>query len=379
MTITQKDSVFTVSTDMIPIDKVLPYDLYINSSGREGYERFVCIFRHGKSLSDNEVHEIKKRFNQVYVREAERGSFLKAFTDVKGVSQERKTGVVKDSAIKHLSSLFQKDKELTSEVLNDSLLGCKDTVESMVNLIKEDDVDKVQDLIGKLSFHDFYTFDHSINVAMYCISIYKMIKPDASDKEMIVAGLGGLLHDIGKIKIPTNIINSPYKLKDDEYHMIRQHPGWGNELIAPTDVSTHGTPKGIIQQVIYQHHENYDGSGYPNAIKGEDIHILARLTAMSDFFDAITTKRSYHQVMDPEEAINLMKNSVGKKLDPKLYKLFSKHMIDHKNCHIESGYEHCVHSSFDPCQPRIVAPWEIPNDPKEAAETIIHQEFIKAG
>lgn len=378
MSITQKDSVFTVSTDMIPVDKVLPYDLYINSSGREGYERFVCVFRHGRQLTELELHEIKKRFTHLYVREAERGIFLKTFTDKKDIPQEQRTMVVKESAIKHLGDIFSKDKELTSEVLNESLHGCKDSVESMVNLIKADDVDKVQELIAKLSFHDFYTFDHSINVAMYCISIYRMIKKDATDQELIVAGLGGLLHDIGKIKIPTNIINSPYKLRDDEYHMIRQHPGWGNELIAQPDVSTHGTPKQIIQQVIYQHHENFDGSGYPNGLAGEDIHVLARLTSMSDFFDAITTKRSYHEVMNPEEALNLMKNSVGKKLDPKLYKLFSHHMINHKDCQIEDGYDRCIHATFDPCQPRIVAPWEIPDDPVDNTSTIVHQDLKKS-
>lgn len=378
MTITQKDSVFTVSTEMIPVDKVIPYDLYINSSGREGFERFVCIFRRGRVLSDHELHEIKQRFQHLYVRETERGPFLKAFTDLTGVPQEKRALVVKDSAIKHLGNIFSKDKELTSEVLNESLGGCKDSVESMVQLIKADDVDKIQELIGKLSFHDFYTFDHSINVAMYCISIYKMIKPDASDQELIVAGLGGLLHDIGKIRIPTNIINSPFKLKDDEYHMIRQHPGWGNDLIAQPDVSTHGTPKNIIQQVIYQHHENYDGSGYPNNLQGESIHVLARLTAMSDFFDAITTRRSYHEVLSAEEALNLMKNSVGKKLDPKLYKLFSRHMINHKHCHVDGDYHVCIHDSFDPCQPRIVAPWEIPDDPVDNAATIVHQDFKKS-
>lgn len=373
MSINAKNSVFTVSTEMIPKNKVLPYDLYINSSGREGYERFVCICRQGRTLSENELYEIQQRFHNVYVREVDRGNFLKAFTDVPGVPIEKKAVLVKESAIKHLGEIFSKDTELTSEVLNESLHGCKETIEGLVSLIKKDDVDSIQNLIGKLSFHDFYTFDHSINVAMYCISIYRMIKPDARDQELIVAGLGGLLHDIGKIKIPTQIINSPYKLKDDEFHLIQQHPGWGSELIGQPDISTHGTPKNIIQQVIHQHHENFDGSGYPRGLTGENIHVLARLTAMSDFFDAVTTKRSYHEVLSADEALNLMKNSVGKKIDPKLFTLFSRHMTSHQHCHLDSDYHQCAHQMFDPCQPRIVAPWEIPDDPREAAETIVHQ------
>ena len=89
MSINAKNSVFTVSTEMIPKNKVLPYDLYINSSGREGYERFVCICRQGRTLSENELYEIQQRFHNVYVREVDRGNFLKAFTDVPGVPRKK--------------------------------------------------------------------------------------------------------------------------------------------------------------------------------------------------------------------------------------------------------------------------------------------------
>jgi len=363
MSITKTDSVFTVSPDMVPTGQVLPYDLYVNASGREGYERFVCIFKHGKALTENERHELTQRFHHLYVREIERGSSLRTFTAQSSASPVVRTTLVKDTAIKHLGQIFHSGgQEISSQVLNESLTGCKDSVESLLQVIEKNEVDQIQDLIAKLSFHDFYTFDHSINVAMYCIAIYRMIKPNASRAELTIAGLGGLLHDIGKVKIPTNIINSPYKLSDDEYKTIRQHPGWGHELLeSPKVDAIGGGVKRIVQQVIYQHHENYDGSGYPNHLIGEDIHILARLTALSDFYDAITTQRSYHEVLDPEEALNLMRNSVGRKIDPKLFTLFSRHMMEHKHCQIDRDYPHHAHLSFDPCQPCLEMPWKEPS------------------
>jgi HD-GYP domain-containing protein (c-di-GMP phosphodiesterase class II) len=142
-----------------------------------------------------------------------------------------KTNVIKDAAIEYLNNIFGKDKEFSTELLAKNIEGCRDVVESMVDALDQHNIDSLRNLIGNLSFHDFYTYDHSINVSMYCISIYRAINPKATRRELMHAGLGGLLHDLGKIKIPTHILNNPGGLSDEDYQIIKQHPDFGLDLL----------------------------------------------------------------------------------------------------------------------------------------------------
>lgn len=353
MTITQSNNVFSVSSEMIQTSRPLDFEIYINSSGRKGYDRFVRIVKQGYRLQANELHELKKRFTNLYVLESQRNRFVKSFVSNHAAAIDTKTGVVRETIFKHLGEVFHDPQHLNSDVLCKTLEGCRESVDSLITVIKQEEVMDIQRLIAKLGSHDFYTLDHSINVAMYCLSFYKMIKPNATDTELMIAGLGGLLHDLGKTKLPTSLINNPNKLSEEEFAEIKRHPGWGKLLIEDPRHHVPNLANHIISKVIYQHHENYDGSGYPNNIQGENIHILARLTSFADFYDAITTKRTYHDPLDPEEALNLIRNSSGKKIDPKLFKIFSGHMCEHHHFHIDDGYERCVSINFDPCQPSI--------------------------
>lgn len=356
---TNNNVLFSVSSDMIAVDKPLDYEIYINSSVIVGSDRFVKMIKQGYRLPVLELQELKNRFKNLYILESQRSQFVKSFVSTnKSASTEKKTSLVREAVFKHLGDVFHDSDHLNSEVICKSLQGCKDSVESMITIIKDVDVMDVQRLITKLGTHDFYTLDHSLNVAMYCMAFYRMIRPQASQSELMIAGLGGLLHDIGKIKISNAIINNTDKLTDSEFTEVKKHPGWGKLLIEDPKHFIPNLTNHLVAQVIYQHHENYDGSGYPNKIKGENIHLLARLTSFADFYDAVTTKRSYHEALDPEEAINLMRNSSGKKLDPKLYQIFSERMCKHQHFQIDQNYHNCVHHQFDPCQPCIVKPWQ---------------------
>jgi HD-GYP domain-containing protein (c-di-GMP phosphodiesterase class II) len=346
-------SYFSVGFDLILVDKELPYDLYVNSSSNKLKEKFVRIFPMTGLLSKDDVENYKKKYHQLYILESQRDAYLRSLIDCAGLEDIQKTEVIKDSAIHYLDTLFDPTKEFSTEVLNETISGCRDSVESMVDVLKDYDVKQVQNLIGDLSFHDFYTYDHSINVSMYCISIYKILKPDASREEIVLAGLGGLLHDLGKIKIPTHIINNSGKLDDEQFDMIKKHPRFGFDLIRSSDVDCPGVDFRVVQRIIYEHHENYNGTGYPEGLKGEEIHILARVTAIADFFDAITTKRSYHEALAPEDAIAVMEKSVGKKIDPALFEVFKKTVSQV----VDKNFNQELPDDFDPCQPHDVLPF----------------------
>jgi hypothetical protein len=114
-----------------------------------------------------------------------------------------------------------------------------------------------------------------------------------------------------------------------------------------------GVDLGIIKRVVYEHHENFNGTGYPNKIAGENIHLMARITAIADFFDAITTKRSYHEVLSTEDALEVMNKTAGKKIDPVLFEVFTTKV---KNLVLKGKTNIELEEGFDPCQPHQALP-----------------------
>lgn len=348
---------FSISFDLVLLDKALPYDLYINSSANEERERFVRVYPKNDFLSLEDLKIFKKKYFQIYVHEFQRNDYLKSLIQIKGASDTLKTDVIKSSAIHYLDKIFDKDKEFTTELLSETIADCKNAVLSMVDVIKDYDVSKLQNLIASLSFHDFYTYDHSINVSMYCISLFKAAKPEATNDEITMAGLAGLLHDIGKIKISTDIINKPEKLSEEEFNIIKTHPANGFDLLNETPCACEGVDFEIIKRVVHEHHENFNGTGYPKKISGADIHLFARVTAIADFFDAITTKRTYHEVLTTEDAVAVMAKTVGKKLDPQLFDVFTKSV---KQLVLSGKIHKELPLDFDPCQPQNVLPFRNP-------------------
>lgn len=348
---------FSISFDLIAIEHAIPYDLYVNSSANENKERYVRIYPKNDLITSEELKIFKKKYFQLYVHESQREQYLKSLINCSNVPDSQKSEIIKDSAIHYLDKLFDKDKEFTTEILSETLQGCKTTVESMVDVIKDYDVSKLQSLIATLSFHDFYTYDHSINVSMYCIALYSAARPNAPKEEIVLAGLGGLLHDIGKLKISTDIINNPDKLTEDEFDIIKKHPDYGYNLLVENSCDCEGVDFEIIKRIVHEHHENYNGTGYPQKLVGVDIHLLARVTAIADFFDAITTKRSYHEVLPTEDAIAVMSKAVGKKLDPDLFQIFTTSV---KQLILTGKINRELPEDFDPCQPQNVLPFRTP-------------------
>jgi HD-GYP domain-containing protein (c-di-GMP phosphodiesterase class II) len=319
-----KRTYFSVSYELIITGNTLPFDLYVNSSGHDKKVRFVRVFPKGQELTDEDVHEFKTKYPQLYVPESQRNIYMQSLVQSRHFSDTDKGNVVKSAAIDYLDRLFELEREFSTEVLVATIEGCREVVENMVDVVEDQGVEGLQNLIGSLSFHDFYTYDHSINVSMYCISIYKLLYPKATREEMMNAGLGGLLHDLGKIKVPTEILNSPDRLTDEQFAMIKQHPDFGLDLIKEGE---HEISADVnlqeIKRVVHEHHENWDGTGYPSKLAGEDISELSRICAIADFFDAVTTKRSYSDVMSVDQALKIMAKTKGKKLDPEMFDKFA--------------------------------------------------------
>jgi putative nucleotidyltransferase with HDIG domain len=165
---------------------------------------------------------------------------------------------------------------------------------------------------SSLEKRDPYTAGHSERVAKYAVSIARELGLSEADLELI--HLGGLLHDIGKIGIPDYVLNKPDRLTDEEFTIMKKHPVLGDELLrevyAFSNVLTEEERQQLLDIVLY-HHERPDGRGYPAGLKGDAIPVYARITAVADAYDAMTSNRAYRNAMSLDRATKILREGAG--------------------------------------------------------------------
>ena len=178
----------------------------------------------------------------------------------------------------------------------------------------------VRALANSIDAKDAYTMGHSERVAKYSVEIGK--KLNLTEEESKNLYIGALLHDIGKIGISEAIINKTDKLTNEEYQQIKTHPSRGALIIEPAKFLKEKVP------LIKYHHERYDGKGYPEGLKGEEIPLMARIICCADSFDAMTSKRAYRDTMPLDFAKNEMTRCSGTQFDPEIVKAFLEVLED---------------------------------------------------
>jgi putative nucleotidyltransferase with HDIG domain len=170
-----------------------------------------------------------------------------------------------------------------------------------------------------IELRDPYTKGHSEHVAEISTNLISIHKIDELASQIEMVRLAALIHDIGKLGINEFVLNKPTILTEAEFIMIKHHTILGYRLIEPFLFDS------LIGEAVLSHHENYDGSGYPSALRGEEIPLIARLIRIADFYDALTSERPYRHSLKPMEAIEVMeKNSNW--FDPNLLSVFIKNL-----------------------------------------------------
>ena len=164
--------------------------------------------------------------------------------------------------------------------------------------------------LGHVRENDEYTYVHSLNVALISGFLANKLFPE--DKNMVSClSIGGILHDLGKAKVPNGILNKPGALSDPEFETMKKHTIYGEEL-----AKEYGVHDPRILSVIRGHHERYGGNGYPDILSGDKISIEARIAAVTDVFDALTARRVYKEPMDGRDAIIMMIDKMSVHFDP---------------------------------------------------------------
>lgn len=210
---------------------------------------------------------------------------------------------------------------------DNAVVSVRNWMNDILNNTKEIDADALLQDVNKILYesknkshllnmlhcirsYDDLTFMHSVNVALICNIFSEWLNFNKEDKEILT--ISGLLHDIGKILLPIHILNKPDKLTSEEYELMKQHTLRGYEILLDKNIDER------IKKVALLHHERYDGSGYTNNLKGEEIDIFSTIVSIADVYDAMTSSRIYRGSFCPFDVIRLFEKEGCLQYNPKV-------------------------------------------------------------
>ncbi|MCO5125113.1 MAG: HD-GYP domain-containing protein [Rhizobacter sp.] len=212
--------------------------------------------------------------------------------------------VSQQDELKRSVALLDASREAVVEMFGQARMGLAVDAKSCLPLVESISASVMRHggamvSLARLKRHDDYTYMHSVAVCALMIALARQLGLD--EDAVRAAGTAGLLHDLGKAVMPAEVLNKPGKLTDDEFSLIKRHPERGHELLAKS-----GEASETVLDVCLHHHEKTDGSGYPHGLEGDRISLPARMGAVCDVYDAITSNRPYKQGWDPAESIGRM-------------------------------------------------------------------------
>lgn len=220
-------------------------------------------------------------------------------------------------AIQTINSTFvelQNNTSISSSFVIEK--ASKRFTELIRNLLTElNEKKELMTLLSDAYSYDNYIFTHSLNVTLYSLAVGMQLK--LSRKELEILGTGAIFHDIGKLNVPLDILLKPNKLTDVEYLTIKKHTEDGFNILRKVQ-----TIPLLVSHCAFQHHERLNGSGYPRGIKGEEIHFFAKIIAVADVFDAVTSNRVYRSALLPHEGLEILYAGSGTLFDQSIVEAF---------------------------------------------------------
>lgn len=234
------------------------------------------------------------------------------------VVQERATF---SDEIKRATKIVTKGKEAVVSMFQEARMGRAIEAEAAAPLVEEISNSVMRNpgaliSLARLKTADDYTFMHSVAVCALMIALARQLGLD--ETQVREAGMAGLLHDLGKAMIPLDVLNKPGKLTDEEFDLVKTHPEEGHKLLLEgSSVSD------VTKDVCLHHHEKIDGSGYPKGLNSETMSLFAKMGAVCDVYDAVTSNRPYKAGWDPAESIKRMAEWKGH-FDPLVFQAFVK-------------------------------------------------------
>ena len=301
---------FAIDPRSIDPDQLVGFSLYERQVQEAGKFRFRSLLKDTCSIPKDRLLRLLHSWDEVYIHRHQRKRYQNYVKENLGFILKHE-----DVDARHKSrSLVFASGEVIQEAFQVNFSSKTDTEKMIANITKLlttviDFISDIRSLDGmaELVGHDYDTHTHSIKVGWLLAlfinnnqDLFPELDAKALRRLMIQATAAGFFHDIGKIKIPKNVINKPGKLNNLEYILIQSHAAYSMGLLFKTPL-----PRNCLEIVLY-HHENQDGSGYPCGLMGEEIPLLSRVCHIVDVFDALTSKRAYKPPKTPYDALRIM-------------------------------------------------------------------------
>jgi len=295
----ESQNFFKIRVSTLVPNQPTTFDLYIQLN-----HRHILYLRAGDQLEAAKIAHLD-RADVFYVPENQRQSyknFVFGRMNEKSLDVRTKAMVLRESSLTLAEEIFEQPD--VSCALNDS----KELITNFIDFM-ENEPEGMAHLVS-LSSHDFYTYNHSLDVGIYSLGLGSVV--GYKGDELAELGRGALFHDIGKRNVDVEIICKNGPLDDIEWAQMQKHPTYGLKILTDYGCSE------AMRACCFEHHESFLGNGYPQQLSGPEIHPMARIVAITDTYDALTTKRSYNKPMSPTDALEFMRNKLAGKYDPDL-------------------------------------------------------------
>lgn len=258
----------------------------------------------GQRLTDLAITQLKSaEIDGIYV-----DTYKSEIQVISSINQEIRAEAI--SGIHQMADNFMNsEKGITKQDVEE----ISETTQKLINSLSSNKDILVN--IADIKMYDDYTYHHSLSVAIMSIAIG--LELGFNNFMLNELGTAGLMHDIGKVSIPVEIITKPGKLTDEEFEIVRVHPVYAAQHLRERHIVSDNIYKGIIQ-----HHEKIDGTGYPYHLKDKEIHPYARILAVADVYDALTSNRPYRTPNPPNEAIEYIMAGMGTHFDENILRAF---------------------------------------------------------
>ncbi|PIR22628.1 MAG: hypothetical protein COV44_06980 [Deltaproteobacteria bacterium CG11_big_fil_rev_8_21_14_0_20_45_16] len=304
-------------SNYIQLDRPVEQDIYLRAHGQ-----FIIYKRQGQAFNTPDKKQLEVSGNNiVYILAKSDGDIRKFYEnnlgniiENKSISSEEKASVLYKCAVGIARDIFEKPD--AKETVGRSQV----VVENTIQLLAQSSDAFIQMI--SLSGHDYYTYTHCVNVLTFTVTLLSEMG-FKDPKFLKEAGMGALLHDVGKSKVPIEILNKPGKLTEDEWQIMKQHPEFGAEIVEKGKMPERGV------DIIVQHHERMNGKGYPQGLIGGAIPIASQAVAITDAYDAMTTNRCYQKAMSGFRALQIITQEMSGHYNPKLVEAFIR-ILNHK-------------------------------------------------
>jgi len=308
------DQYTAIARNALVDDTKIDFDLFLkNDIG--GQSRYV-LFCHSNEHFTSERREqlLSRNIQTFYISSKDTSKYFQ-------YQENNLKNIVEDShksSFEKSSTLYQVAKNLTNDILEDPRSGhnierATEWVGSTVSHIIQNE--NTFSGLFQVTSHDYHTFTHSVNTSVIGLLFGKYLSLLPHELECLGTGL--LLHDIGKTALPPEIINKNGGLTSEEFNIVKKHPKEGLDLLEHKK-----NIDGLSLKVVIQHHENYDGTGYPYGIGGSDIHLFGHISRIIDAYDAMTSDRPYAVAMRPFDTLLAIKGESLKCYNQELLKEF---------------------------------------------------------